>query len=332
MKVSDAICSLIGRPATYDDDTDAKRRRTTGAANTKFDTKAKHTHEFATVVIGCEGSWNPTKVCDSATLYGGTMGPITFTNDGTTDDKPGGSIGYANRPTDLLPTAPNFTFNSPSVMEELVQDLKSQLDDERRNSLQTANAAQEMDDACSASGDENQDAPCESNAHEAGTTSADLFQSGTSGTAPAATTEGITACGTMSSLGLVVTPQQLNAAKQNKRRAAEAKIARAACADSSTRTGSWQMGAGAGPKRIVGAVQEWWDKRRTTLPEHQGPSATGCSKDENEPAHGHAEEADCAPVPVEASSTAAATATSSTAKPARARNLANEQLQNAKRA
>ena len=143
------------------------------------------------------------------------MGPITFTNDGTTDDKPGGSNGYANRPKDLLPTAPTFTFNSPSVMEELVQDLKNRLDDERRNSLQTANAAQDMDDACSASEDEGQDVFCESNAHAAGTTGADHSQGGMTDTTPTATADGTATHGArahpeLSTMGMVVTPQQLN--------------------------------------------------------------------------------------------------------------------------
>ena len=261
------------------------------------------------------------------------MGPITFTDVGITDDKPGGSNGCDNRPKDPLPTAPKFMFDSPSVVEELCQSLKERLDEERRVS------ADSLNDAESAGTDRCNDEACESNALEAGTTHVDHDPDELAGdlAAPNATADGTVAQGVQthpefSTMGMVVTPQQLNAAKQNKRRAAEAKISRASASDASTRTGSWNMGTGEGTKRIVGAVQEWWNKRRRHADSicddgHEASDAAG----DPTPVRGRGEETDDAPVATIAITTEDAAA-SSAAKPTRTRNLANEQLQNAKRA
>ena len=150
----------------------------------------------------------------------------------------------------------------------------------------------------------------------------------------------------LAAMGLVRTAQQLNSTKQNKRRATMARLDKAARPHVEARTASIRTNAGMqsaeiAPKRIVSAVQEWWDTRRATISAQQGQSVTGDLVSEV-PQRAYSTDNGATTVPLGAVHTEvtevtevvepAEAAASATPKPTRTRNLANERLQNEKRA
>ena len=342
MTASAAVAIIVGCPT--DEPTPAhshprSRRRTTDESQEVEPSRIRtaEARSNASNHGDCtQSTWNPTRVEDKSALFGHAMRAVHADvcdkrdDDDSYEDWHSACSNHsddANHSDDDEPAqasthaAKTFSFNSPSVMEELAaeaeaaataacQSLEEQLRSEREHANEEAQSSD--DDEPSHSG--HQCAQVEEG--DDGTTGLPFRQ---------------VAHPELASMGLEVTAQQINSTKQNKRRALEAKHNRGTTGEypklpSTAKPDSSQYNGG--PRRIVNAVREWWDaKRGCDRPCPSEPATVTAST--NDPPAGadelHEQAAETCPSGVDA-------APSSTPKQSRTRNLANEQWQNTKRA